>query len=328
MTEPEAKPAKEVQRWADEAMFHSEPVSVHDAGVVVPKVHLLWMTPDPLGAAAAMNMMYRGLVVRDMVEITDEERRRVLTDMARTKLNTPLEAIQLHFMVENVTRSFTHQMVRQRTGTYAQESMRFAVVDQEEWTDRCSQPPSIENEYRQGLWDAAIQHAESSYLALIEDGVPAEDARGLMPHAMTTRINYLTDMRNFVAEAGKRLCTQAQFEWRTAIIQMVECIRKYNPDGSAFFAEDHWQFEAIADSWMFRPICYQTGKCEFMSTADRFCTIRERVEAFHDNGVGPELWDARDHLAEMHRKGLPGIFPAEWLVDSTAARRESGKGMH
>jgi thymidylate synthase ThyX len=211
---------------------------------------------------------------------------------------------------------------------YAQESMRFAVVDQDDWTDRCAQPPSIDTPYREGLWDAAIGHAQASYVALIEDGVPAEDARGLMPHSMTTRINYITDLRNMTEHAGNRLCTQAQFEWRTVFTQIVETIRQYNPDGSAFFADDHWQFEAIADSWMFRPVCYHTGKCEFMASADRFCSIRERVQEFHGKGVGPEHWDARDHLSELNRKGVRGIFPAEWLVDSTAARRESGGGTH
>ena len=60
--------SKEVARFADQAMFVAEPIDVSSG----PKVHLLWMTPDPLGAIAAACKMYLGEVVRDLDEVTDE----------------------------------------------------------------------------------------------------------------------------------------------------------------------------------------------------------------------------------------------------------------
>lgn len=323
---------EEVQRYADAAMFRSEPLQVdRDAeGNITPKVTLLWMTPDPLGACAAMNEMYVGHVVRDIArDVTDEQRQKVLDDMAKTTLTTPLENIELQFCIEGVTRSFTHQMVRQRTGAYAQESLRFAVKE-DPWVEICARPPSVKSEQNIKIWMNALNDAQNAYERLISNGIPAEDARGLIPHSMTTRLIYKTDLRNLTAEAGKRLCTQAQFEWRTVMTQIAQAIRHatHQPDGPmAFDVNNRWQYEAIAESWIFRPICYHTGQCEFMGSADRFCSIRDKVEALHQIGVKPEHWDARlAAYGDAMRKGLPGIYPAEWLMDPAAARE--GGSMH
>jgi flavin-dependent thymidylate synthase len=316
---------QEIRKYSDEAMFLSEQMPVGDKGVE-PRVTLLSMTPDPLGAAAAPNMMYRGIVVRSLKDVPDEERRKVLSDMAKTRLTAPLEFIDLHFMVEGVTRAFTHQMVRQRTAVYAQESMRFSVVEGQEWRDRAAMPPDL-TERQRIIWAQTMNTMQDAYKDLIDDGVPAEDARGLMPHAMTTRLHYKTNLRNLVDHVGNRLCTQAQFEWRKVAMGFADAIRNYQPNMvSEFVLEDmQWQYEAIANSWMFSPVCYHTGKCEFMASADRFCAIRDRVETFHQIGVRPEWWDARlsDRDAELMRRGVPGIFPGEWLIDPTAARKES-----
>lgn len=306
----------EIQRYADAAMFRSEEMPT-EGGRVVPKVTLLSMTPDPLGAAAAANMMYRGIVVRNLKDVPDEERRKVLDDMAKTRLTAPLEFIDLHFIIEGVTRAFTHQMVRQRTAVYAQESMRFSVVEGQSWLDRCAVPPSIQDNPGLKLrWATAMNDLQAQYQIMIDAGVPAEDARGLMPHAMTTRLHYKTNLRNLVDHVGNRLCTQAQFEWRSVAMQFAEEIRNYGEH-----RQHRWSYEAIANSWMFAPVCYHTGKCEFMASADRFCAIRDRVQAFHENGVPPDQWDARN-AAQV--KGVRTIFPAEWLADPTAARDTGG----
>jgi len=78
---------------------------------------------------------------------------------------------------------------------------------------------------------------------------------------------------------------------------------------------DRWQYEAIAD--LFRPVCYLTGKCEFKANFDRKCKIRDRVDAFHDNGVSSEHWHEDVKVNTRH---IGAIQPAEWLLDPGAAR--------
>src|SRR4051794_363901 len=119
--------ANDIVKWSDEAMFEAAPVKRDSRGLVTPVVSLLSATPDPLGSVAAGFRMYAGKPTYSLADITDDERRQYWEESLRTHLKAPWEFIDLHFFIEGVTRSFTHQMVRQRTAVYAQESLRFAV---------------------------------------------------------------------------------------------------------------------------------------------------------------------------------------------------------
>lgn len=299
--------SKDIQRYADVAMYAAEemPFDVNEQG---PRVTLLSMSHDPLGQIAAMSMMYEGKVVRDLGDVTDEQRKHYFEQIQRTHLKAPFEAVQFHFMIEGVTRSFTHQMVRQRTAVYAQESLRFAV--KETIDDDVALPPTLrglaDDDPRVLVWRKGINAVDDAYSALIAAGVPAEDARGLLPHNITTRLHYITNLRGLQEHAGNRLCTQAQFEWRTVFVRIVEAIRNYDNGEHG----GQWQYETLAD--VFRPICYLTGKCEFKASFDRACNIRDRVEANAQNGIDPIFWNdpANPNV----------IYPHEWLMMHDAAR--------
>lgn len=320
----------EVHKWADTAMFEAEriPFNVNETG---PQVYLLQGTPDPLGSVVAFAAMYKGDVIRTKKVVTDDERRYYLEEMQKTKLKAPLEAVNLHFMIEGVTRSFTHQMVRQRTAVYAQESLRFAVKDGID--EEVLLPPSLarlaEDDPKRVLWQQAINRVDDVYSALVDSGVPAEDARGLLPHNITTRLNYATNLRNLQDHAGNRLCTQAQFEWRMVWVRIIEAMRDYCTGGNC--AEefdnhgisddcDYWQWQAIAD--LFKPVCYLTGSCQFQADFDRECSIRDRVQANAAINRPSSEWsqDYADPEMEDGFVDIRAIHPAEWLLDAGSAR--------
>lgn len=348
-------------KWSDEAMFRSEGFTKHsDAGGVLPTVRLLWMTPDPLGAVAAMARMYEGKPTLDLEDLFNGERVHYFDEATKTHLRTPLEAVKFHFFIEGVDRAFTHQEVRQRTAAFSQESMRFAVV--EDLDQHTTLPPSLagtqpleldamgnnptgddgmpldKNQSMRNLWDVTLDHIEMTYTRLIEMGMPAEDARGLLPHCTATRLNYVTDLLNLSRQAGNRLCTQAQFHWRLVFTLMVNAIRDFAQHPSVQ-PSDAWQFRHLAHSKLFRPACYEYGKCPFKAGFDRHCSIRDKVSHFAKNGIPSEEWD-QDHDLGRSRvdrdptpwaKQVPGdhfshdiipaINPAEWLMNPEAARR-------
>lgn len=313
--------SNEVQRYADAAMFRSEPMPKGQSG---PTVTLLNATPDPLGSLAALCKMYTGTVVRSLADITDEERRFYFKDVFKSELQGPVEVAQFHFLVENVTRGLTHQMVRQRQAFFAQESLRFAVPE-EDWaiSGRVPYPPSVAGDYlREATWRDGVDAAQVSYDHLINMGVPAEDARGILPHSITTRLHWVVDLRGLLHVAGLRLCTQAQFEWRLVMASAVKALREYRigpvTGPATFVAQDGWQFNLIADA--LKPVCYQTGTCGFQASADRSCTIRERV-LLNAAASRPSVeWEAPGNLPGSHQTIEP-IHPYEWAADPTAARR-------
>lgn len=287
----------DVTRYADKAMFEAE--RIDDEALERPIVHLLSATPDPLGSVAAFSMMYEGRVIRDLGEITDDERRHYFDEAFKTALRAPLETIDLHFMVEGMTRATFDQMRTQRTAVYAAESLRFAV--KEDLNQAVRPGPNVKTS-KQALkiWNRTVEDISIAYNTLVANGVPAEDARGLMPMNVLTRAHYKTNLRNLEAEVGKRLCTQAQFEWRILHADLRRAIREYrvpvySHENKSDTSHFNWQFEYIAESAMFQPICFNSGKCMFKAQMDRGCTIRERVErgAFDEIRTEEWMWDAR-----------------------------------
>lgn len=379
-----------VSKWSDDFMFTAEKSDASKG----PQVMLLSGNNDPLGSIAASAKMYKGEVVRHLSEVTDAERIEYLREMQKTKLMMPMEGVNLHFMIEGVTRGFTHQLVRQRTAAYAQESTRFAVKEDlktatalppslagtksarqlyseqvilnetsetfEEFEDRIAGSSKLSREQRWRLaWDMAVDQVGETYNLLVNDGMPAEDARGLMPTNITTRTNYITNLRGLLDHAGNRLCTQAQFEWRLVFNQIAKALRDYGrtqvyetdhpssevhevmvfPQGTHanYECSSAWQWNAIAD--LLRPVCYQTGKCAFMADFDRKCSIRPRVQANAEINRPSKVWDqefrtedadtatnyAVAGIGKTAQEGgtytyIGPISPMEWLADPASAR--------
>jgi flavin-dependent thymidylate synthase len=279
---PDPVPSTEVSTYADKAMYDAAPMAS-----TYPKVHLVSATPDPLGAIAAACRMYEGKPTYSLGEISDDERRKAWEQVQATHLKAPLEFVDLHFFIEGVTRAFTHQMVRQRTAVYAQESLRFAV--KADMSESVGLPPSIASskDGREKFF-GTVNKIQEVYNWLIANGFPAEDARALLPHATTTRLNYKTNLRNLLEHAGNRLCTQAQFEWRIVFIGIVQAINEHGLPDSLAMSDTHWQWRHISESGVFKPVCFQVGHCPFNASFDRGCTIRDRVEDGKFDEIKPE----------------------------------------
>ena len=300
----EARPGTEVARFADVAMYKAMPNPMAEQGLPVePQVYLVSMTPRPLQTLAAASLLYRGVIVTDPAKVSKETALHEFAQMTKTVLEAPLEFIDLHFFIEGVSRDITHQIVRQRTAVFVQESLRFAIKENSQFEEAI--PPSIarlkEDDPARVIWDNAARLDALTYNALIDAGIPAEDARKRLPHAITTRIQYKSNLRNLTPTAGMRLCSQAQWDWKKIWIGIVGAILNYGPP------EERWQQEEIVK--LFRPICYQEGRCKFRADTDRACSIRDRVEAHYAKGEGPDLWldiDPREPLLEGAARVKPG----------------------
>lgn len=91
------------------------------------------------------------------------------------------------FLIEGVSRTCTHQLVRHRMGSFSQESQRYVSLEKGGW--RAIVPPAIAANAQaamilQNFW----QEAEHAYADLRALGIGKEDARFLLPNAAETRI--------------------------------------------------------------------------------------------------------------------------------------------
>jgi flavin-dependent thymidylate synthase len=350
-------PDKQIVKYADESMFKAQKTEA-----LTPRVTLIHANNDPLGQLAQLGMMYQGKSVRSLAKVTDADRRYYFEDGRKNILGMPSEAIMFHFLIENVTRSFTHQLVRTRQASYAQESLRFAVKEdfpvalppslvgtysraewraQQDWVPlqedmrekdwlHTEEKFATDTQRMRFQWEDEIAGLEKTYMALIERGMPAEDARGLLPHNILTKINMVISLRSLMNMAGQRLCTQAQFEHRMVWAEILKAIRVYgrgvvydhhvpgwNSDGDrgTMNSPSDWQFNSIAAK--FQPICYQTGKCQFESDFDRYCNIRDRVQTNAQIGRPSEQWYVQTE-GDGGEVLIPAIHPKEWLRPDAA----------
>lgn len=154
-----------------------------------------------------------------------------LTYMANT-IPSSWEFIDYTFLITDVTRAFTHQFVRTRTGSYAQQTMR--VLDVDGWTYGTG--PSIEgSDQMKAAYDEAMGEIDQVYRWLIEQGAKIEDARGVLPTNIHTNIVAKFNLRTMADTARKRASSRTQGEYRGVMEAMkAECIRVH-PWADKFF---------------------------------------------------------------------------------------------
>ena len=124
---------------------------------------------------------------------------------------SPIEHVSFTFALSGVSRALTHQLVRHRIASYNQQSQRYVSYDEPTFIV----PPVIEaDEQVRERFLTACQEAFGSYRSLLDAGIPAEDARYLLPNAMETKIVVTMNIRELLHFFSLRSCRRAQWEIR------------------------------------------------------------------------------------------------------------------
>lgn len=153
-----------------------------------------------------------------------------LAYMANT-IPSSWEFVSYTFLINDVTRAFTHQFVRTRTGSYAQQTMR--VLDVDGWGYEVG-PTVAEDPGRKALYEEAMGDIDSAYRALIAMGAKIEDARGVLPTNIHTNIAAKFDLRTLADTARKRASSRTQGEYRSVMDAMLEEVLQVHPWATLF----------------------------------------------------------------------------------------------
>ena len=138
-----------------------------------------------------------------------------------------LEHLPLTFLVEDVSRALTHQLVRHRMASYSQLSQRYAKVQtDEEWFIK---PASIKHSDYNLKYSEFMEYTAKLYNAMCKDGIPNEDARMILPNACFTSIIVSMNARSLVEAAMLRRCNKAQWEIREVFNAMRAAIKRHYP---------------------------------------------------------------------------------------------------
>jgi thymidylate synthase (FAD) len=127
-----------------------------------------------------------------------------------------LEHASFSFAIEGISRACSHQLVRYRHASFSQQSQRYVKLNSKDsWA---VMPESIRQDKSTfpaaEVFHDAIACAERSYELLLARGIPAEDARFVLPNATATKLVITMNARELRLFFAQRLCEKAQWEIR------------------------------------------------------------------------------------------------------------------
>ncbi len=190
------------------------------------QVELLYHTPDPERAiATAARLCYAPVGASELMETMPPES--VLSTIMGSGHFSTLEHASYTFAVDGVSRALTHQLVRHRIASFNQQSQRYVKFKGE---IPVVKPVTVaDNAETSALFDEAIECVTRAYRTLVEAGVPAEDARYLLPNAAETKIVITMNVRELLHFFELRCCNRAQWEIREMAWKMLELARPTAP---------------------------------------------------------------------------------------------------
>lgn len=204
------------------------------------QVTLLSHSPEPMRSLyMAYRTCYSQLTPRQIANrieddrITDQEMRDFIDERLKTGHASPLEQVAFEFGISGVSRAFSHQFVRHRVGiSFEQQSQRYVTYKDGEFP--FTVPATVQKAGKAERFQEIMEQIGAGYEELVEAGVPAEDARFLLPNATNTNFKITVNFQSLLHICDLRLCTRAQWEFRKVAALMRSEVNKVVPELGRF----------------------------------------------------------------------------------------------
>jgi len=198
-------------------------------------VTLLSHSPDPIRSLyMAYRTCYSSLTPQEVAARIADERisRETMLAFVEERLKTghtsPLEQVWFEFAISGVSRAFSHQFVRHRVGiSFEQQSQRYVTYKGGRFP--YTVPETVEKAGLAGEMERLFEEAGALYERMVAAGVPAEDARFLLPNATNTNFKVTVNLQSLLHICDLRLCTRAQWEFRKVAALMRAEVMKVEP---------------------------------------------------------------------------------------------------
>lgn len=190
-------------------------------------VKLIGFTPNPekLPAMAA-KLTHNKSKPEDLHKSSAKELKHILKHVMNLGHTSVIEHTSFTFAISDVSRSLTHQLVRHRIASYAQQSQRYVNLNEPNYVT----PPKIaKNKEMKKAYDETMKNIWQEYNKLLDLGIPAEDSRYVLPNATCTNIIVTMNARSLLNFFELRCCQHAQWEIRQLANKMLQEVKKVAP---------------------------------------------------------------------------------------------------
>ncbi len=194
------------------------------------KVRLINYTKDPEKIVAqSARLCYSALSVDNLEEeLTNESIIRLIKKIMKLGHYSVLEHATFTFAIEGISRVTSHQLVRHRLASFSQQSQRYVKINKEGFPYIV--PKSIAKDKKLAkIFIDAIKELDGIYQLLLDHNIEAEDARYILPQAVTTKMIISTNARELLLIFKLRCCNRAQWEIREVAMNMLREVKKIAP---------------------------------------------------------------------------------------------------
>jgi len=186
------------------------------------RVELLFITPNSEKLIeAAGRTSY--LSFNNQGKNTEKEFIKMLIKRGHSSI---LEHAYATFRISDVSRAFTHQLVRHRLCSFTQQSQRY--VDESNFN--YVEPDSIkDNSKAHSLFTKFMEETKKIYSELQRLGIKNEDARFVLPNAVESQIVVTANLREWRYIIELRGNPDAQWEIRKVAIEILKILKNRVP---------------------------------------------------------------------------------------------------
>ena len=192
------------------------------------RVQLLTHTPEPEKVvAAAARLCYSASSIENLLRREQSEQETLLRKILDLGHLSVLEHAVFSFGVEGISRACSHQLVRHRLASFSQQSQRY--VSHNDRFEAVTPPSLASAPELANRFEAMLDEIHDLYRDMVEAGIPAEDARFLLPNAATTKIVITMNARELRHFFLLRCCRRAQWEIQAMAKEMLHQARLAAP---------------------------------------------------------------------------------------------------
>ena len=184
-------------------------------------IDLLTYTPTPEKIIAES----ASLCYKENRIMTDEECSKLIIGLKKRGHMSPFEHTCFTFRVNGISRACSHQLVRHRLASYTQASQRYSDTGCYNFIT----PDSLINSKIACRVDSLLVKAKELYGELVAEGVSKEDARYVLPQAVSTSIVVTMNARELLHFLELRTDTHAQWEIRNVALEIKRIVAEVAP---------------------------------------------------------------------------------------------------
>ena len=194
------------------------------------KVRLINFTNDPEKIVAqSARLCYSALSVENLEEkLTNESIMKLIKKIMKLGHYSVLEHATFTFAIEGISRITSHQLVRHRLASFSQQSQRYVKINKEGFPYIIPKSIAKDKELAEIFIDA-IKELDGIYQLLLDHSIEAEDARYILPQAVTTKMIISANARELLLIFKLRCCKRAQWEIREVAMNMLREVKKIAP---------------------------------------------------------------------------------------------------